>query len=154
MGLRLQLLLDLASAVILRSESRGTHDHILLSPIRDSPNLEVRSPYLYPPGTGWPGYSPRHWVPFSSPSATRRATVEKFEPTSTRDNIYRLAHLVTLKSSAFWDITPCIPLKVNRCLRGTCRLYLQGRRISQARNQHARRWQTEGWFLAGLILRP
>jgi hypothetical protein len=28
---RLQLLLVLASAVILRSESRGTHDHILLS---------------------------------------------------------------------------------------------------------------------------
>jgi hypothetical protein len=37
---RLQLLLILASAVILRSESRGTHDHILLSQIRDSPNLE------------------------------------------------------------------------------------------------------------------
>jgi hypothetical protein len=34
------LLLVLASAVILRSESRGTHDHILLSQIRDSPNLE------------------------------------------------------------------------------------------------------------------
>jgi hypothetical protein len=25
------------------------------------------SPYLYPPGTGWPSYTPRHWVPFSSP---------------------------------------------------------------------------------------
>jgi hypothetical protein len=37
---RLQLLLILASAYILRSESRGTHDHILLSQIRDSPNLE------------------------------------------------------------------------------------------------------------------
>jgi hypothetical protein len=49
---RLQLLLVLASAVILRSESRGTHDHILLSQIRDSPNLE--GPYLYPPGTGFP----------------------------------------------------------------------------------------------------
>jgi hypothetical protein len=33
---RLQLLLGLASAVILVSESRGTHDHILLSQIRDS----------------------------------------------------------------------------------------------------------------------
>jgi hypothetical protein len=46
---RLQLLLALASAVILRSESCGTHDHILLSQIRASPNLEGRSPYLYPP---------------------------------------------------------------------------------------------------------
>jgi hypothetical protein len=40
---RLQLLLVLASAVILRSETRGTHDHILLSHIRDSPNLEPES---------------------------------------------------------------------------------------------------------------
>jgi hypothetical protein len=32
---RLQLLLALASAVIFRSESRGTHDYILLSQIRD-----------------------------------------------------------------------------------------------------------------------
>jgi hypothetical protein len=37
---RLQLLLVLASAVILRSESRGTHDHIFLSQTPDSPNLE------------------------------------------------------------------------------------------------------------------
>jgi hypothetical protein len=41
---RLQLLVALASAVILRSESRGTHDHILLSQIRDSPNLEAQVP--------------------------------------------------------------------------------------------------------------
>jgi hypothetical protein len=37
---RLQFLLVLASAVILRSESRGIHDHILLIEIRDSSNLE------------------------------------------------------------------------------------------------------------------
>jgi hypothetical protein len=37
---RLQLMLILASAIILGSQSRGTHDHILLSQIRDSPNLE------------------------------------------------------------------------------------------------------------------
>jgi hypothetical protein len=41
---RLQLLLILASAVILGSESRGTHDHILLSQIRDSPDLEGQVP--------------------------------------------------------------------------------------------------------------
>jgi hypothetical protein len=37
---RLQLLLALAIAVILRSESRGIHGHNLLSRIQDSPNLE------------------------------------------------------------------------------------------------------------------
>jgi hypothetical protein len=37
---RLQLLLAVASAVVLGSKSRGTHDHILLSQIRGPPNLE------------------------------------------------------------------------------------------------------------------
>jgi hypothetical protein len=41
---RLQLLLVLASTVILRSESRGTHDHILLSQIRYSSNLDGQVP--------------------------------------------------------------------------------------------------------------
>jgi hypothetical protein len=44
----LQLLLFIASAVILSSESRGTHDHILLSQIRDSPSWRVRSPIISP----------------------------------------------------------------------------------------------------------
>jgi hypothetical protein len=35
----LQLLSVLVSAAILRSDSRGIHDHILLSQIQDSPNL-------------------------------------------------------------------------------------------------------------------
>jgi hypothetical protein len=48
------------------------------------PTWRARSPYLCPPGTEWPSYTPRHWVPFSSPSTTRRTTVEVFEPASTR----------------------------------------------------------------------
>jgi hypothetical protein len=46
---RLQLLLDLASVVSLRSETRGTCDHILLSQIRDFPNLEGQVPVFIPP---------------------------------------------------------------------------------------------------------
>jgi hypothetical protein len=46
---RLQLLLVLASAVNLGSESRGTRDHILLSQIRHSPNLEGQVPVFYIP---------------------------------------------------------------------------------------------------------
>jgi hypothetical protein len=55
---RLQLLLALASAVILGSESRGTRDHILLSQIRDFPFrrhlriAELRWTYLTPPPHG------------------------------------------------------------------------------------------------------
>jgi hypothetical protein len=74
---RLQLLLVLASTVVLKSEYRGTHDHILLSDIRDPPpNLEGQVPIFI---------SPRHWVPFSSPSTTRRATMEVFDLASMRD---------------------------------------------------------------------
>jgi hypothetical protein len=46
---RLQLLLALASAVILGSESHGTHDHILLSQIRDTSNLEGQFPVFISP---------------------------------------------------------------------------------------------------------
>jgi hypothetical protein len=44
-----QLLLALASAVILGSESRVTYDHILLSQIRDYPNLEGQVPVFISP---------------------------------------------------------------------------------------------------------
>jgi hypothetical protein len=83
---RLQLLLVLAITVILGSESCRTHDHVLLSQIRESPppTWWARFPYLYPPWTGWPSYVPRHWVPFSSHPTTRRATVEVFDSASTR----------------------------------------------------------------------
>jgi hypothetical protein len=37
------------------------------------PTWRARSLYLYPPGTGWKNYTPRHWVPFSSPPTTHRA---------------------------------------------------------------------------------
>jgi hypothetical protein len=46
---RSQLLLALARAVILGSESSGTHDQILLSQIRDSPNLEGQVPVFISP---------------------------------------------------------------------------------------------------------
>jgi hypothetical protein len=84
----LQLLLVLASAVTLGSESHRTRDHILLSQIQDSPDLEGQVPVFVSPGTGWPVYTPRHWVPFSSPPAIRRATVEVFDPASTWDFRY------------------------------------------------------------------
>jgi hypothetical protein len=46
---RLQLQLVLASAVILRSESRGTHDHILHYQFWNSPNLEGQVPVYISP---------------------------------------------------------------------------------------------------------
>jgi hypothetical protein len=82
---RLQLFLVLASAV------PRAHDHILGSQIP----CRSTSPCLYPPGTGWPGYTPRHWVPFTSPPTTSRATVEVFDPASTRR--YILSHIMVTR---------------------------------------------------------
>jgi hypothetical protein len=73
----LKLLLVLASAVVLRSESRGTHGHIYCLRFETPPTWKASYPYLYPPGIWWPGYTPRHWVPFSSPPATHRATARR-----------------------------------------------------------------------------
>jgi hypothetical protein len=53
-------------------------------------------------------------------------------------NLFRICgyHSGGMKSSIFWDTTQCSPLKVKRRFREICRLHLQGKRISQARNQH------------------
>jgi hypothetical protein len=50
---------------------------------------------------------------------------------------------VVMKSTIFWDITQCSPLRVKRRFGGTYRLQLQGRKISRARNQRESRWRAE-----------
>jgi hypothetical protein len=57
-----------------------------------------------------------------------------------------------LRSSIFWDTTPCSPLKVNRRFGRTYRLHLQGRRIRRARNQRESRWQAQTRKMETLIL--
>jgi hypothetical protein len=51
------------------------------------PTWTARSPYLYPPGTGWPSYTLSHWVHFSLPPTTSRTTVEVFRLASTRRSL-------------------------------------------------------------------
>jgi hypothetical protein len=55
---RLQLLLVLARAFIIRSEFRGTHLHILLSQIRDSPQPGGPGPHIYIPQDHGPVITP------------------------------------------------------------------------------------------------
>jgi hypothetical protein len=57
-NLLVQLLLGLARAVTLGPKSRITVSS------ETPPTWRARSPYLYPLGTGWPSYTPGHWVPF------------------------------------------------------------------------------------------
>jgi hypothetical protein len=50
--------------------------------------------------------------------------------------MFEVLTAVVIKSSVFWDITSCNPLKFGQRFGGICRLHLQDRRISQVRNQH------------------
>jgi hypothetical protein len=68
----LQLLLILASTVILWPGSRGTCDHILLSQTRHSSNLDGQV-LVFLPEIGWHGYTPRQFVQFSSSPTIRSA---------------------------------------------------------------------------------
>jgi hypothetical protein len=72
MGLLFAITAGLASAVILGSESRGTHDHILLSQIRDSPNLEGQVPVFT-------RVCPRHWVARLYPQALGSIFVASYD---------------------------------------------------------------------------
>jgi hypothetical protein len=60
-----QLVLGLASAVILGCESHTTHNHMPLSHFR-IPNLVGRVPVIISPGRGWPRYTSVLCVPCSS----------------------------------------------------------------------------------------
>jgi hypothetical protein len=61
----LLLLLALAIAEPLGSESPQDSRPYFIVPILETPpTWRARFPYLYPPVTGWPSYTPGHWVPF------------------------------------------------------------------------------------------
>jgi hypothetical protein len=66
------------------SPAGRTSDHILLSHIRDSPNLEGQVPIFISPRKRVDQLYPQALVSFPSPPTTRTATVEVFEPASTR----------------------------------------------------------------------
>jgi hypothetical protein len=117
----LQLLLGLASEVFLGTESRGTPDHILLYQFWDFDNLEGEDPNLFPPGTGWLNYIPRHWVQtkcYHSPSlyshvTDRKRTLRKtvlllFSPAAgTLPNSYRGTHTERLRDDIFKHVLFC-----------------------------------------------
>jgi hypothetical protein len=65
------MLLGLVSAVTLGSKSlQNSWPYITVS-FETPLTRRDRSSYLYPPGTGWHSYTPRHWVPFLLPLTTR-----------------------------------------------------------------------------------
>jgi hypothetical protein len=91
---KLQLLLVLASALILGSESRGTHDHILLSQFRYSPNLEDQFPVFISPRKRVAQLQPQPLGSLFVASYDSQGTVEVFEPAST----WELVSTVSIKN--------------------------------------------------------
>jgi hypothetical protein len=67
------------------------------------PTWRSRSPYVYPQGTGWPSYNPRHWGPFSLPPTTRRFTVEVFCPRPHRNFSGGYEKFYLLGYNAVWS---------------------------------------------------
>jgi hypothetical protein len=53
---------------------------------KNPPIWMASSPYLDLPGSGWPSYTPRHYVPFLSPPTTHKAMVEIFNFACTQDS--------------------------------------------------------------------
>jgi hypothetical protein len=82
---RLQLLLVSLAQSLSGPSPQNLLPHFTVSNSRLPQSGRPRPRILYPPGRGWPGYKPRHWVPFSSPPTTRRTTVEVFDPATKRD---------------------------------------------------------------------
>jgi hypothetical protein len=82
-GLSFTVAAGLASAISIDPESHVSREHLLLSQIWDSPNLEGQVSVCITPGTGWPSYTHSHWVPFLPPLTTHRATVDVSKPAST-----------------------------------------------------------------------
>jgi hypothetical protein len=117
---RLQLLLVLVSAVILGVKSRGNHDHILLSQIRDSPDLGAQVPVFISISNKGARLYPQAGVPFSSPLTTRRATVEVFGPASSRGDQYNKFSENLFRLHTFIMTIPYQPFLSSYCVCNYC----------------------------------
>jgi hypothetical protein len=81
---RLQLLLALASTVILGFEHRETQDHILLSQIRDFPNLVGQVPEFLSPRNREAQLNPQAPGSLFVASYDSQVEVEVFDPARVR----------------------------------------------------------------------
>jgi membrane associated rhomboid family serine protease len=61
---------------------------------------------------------------------------------------------IDLKSSVFWGVISCNLVKVNQHFGGTCRVLLEGRTVSQKRNQFCSRRSLLAGFLLSLLFSP
>jgi hypothetical protein len=76
------------------------------------PTWRARSLYLYPPGIGWPSYTPRHWIPVLSPPMTCRLWWRYLNPPPQGRHSSSAAgpHYVALAWTTQKTLLPTIPL--------------------------------------------
>jgi hypothetical protein len=65
---------------------------------------------------------------------------------------YGVLAAVAMKSSIFWDIAPCSPLKVSRHFEGTSHLHLIGRRINSRPEDQFHECEIRGFLQNALVL--
>jgi hypothetical protein len=104
---RLQLLLVLASEVTLGSESRVNRDHILLSQIRDSQNLEGQVPVFI---------SPRNRVAQLYPQALDSLFVASYDSQGYGGGIRTRLHVGLTGMGSNWLVKVMLRLTVSRPL--------------------------------------
>jgi hypothetical protein len=136
----LQLLLGLASAVVLRSDSRGTHENILLSQIRDSPKLEDQVPVFI---------SPRNRVAQLNSQALGSLFVASYGSLSLITNGLLSFHFIF----SIWYDTDCIENTTGTCLPSSCLamtpswLYYSGFQALRKTNTQTARWYHKSQFI-------
>jgi hypothetical protein len=90
---------------------------------------------------------------WSKPSSTWREYKKKKPGVAYNDRGSDHHQCHKFSDICFWDLMPYSPFTISRRCGGTYPLYLQGRGISQARNQQLFFLGALRWFLAWLILR-
>jgi hypothetical protein len=104
---RIQLLLSLPAQSFPGPSPAGLMTTFYCLRFETPTTWRTRSLYLYPPGTGWPGYTPRHWV----------TDWLKFVLLITSRHWLRRKHPVSNSNS----IVACVFVAVGTCLPRRCR---------------------------------
>jgi hypothetical protein len=142
-------------------EARYVSDHSIVTPLPSENNTKRKSDMKRP----WEGFEPLNVM---DSDQQRVATEIRWRVTRYQESIapwhdrypiqtelritptvkrLQVLRAVIMKSTIFCDITLCNLLKLNICFQGTCRFYLQGKRISRAWKNRESKWQEELWFL-------
>jgi hypothetical protein len=119
LGLSFTIVLVFASAVILRSESRGTHDHILRSQIRDSPNLEGQAPVFISPRNRVPQLYPQTLGSLSIASYySQGSLLHGVDSQLTLSLAYNISARTTKKHPV--SSVACVTVAAGTCLPSRC----------------------------------